>query len=276
MPRPAYAQLPQTPQEVLPGVTAYMTTIRNSAGGDVALWVFLPSRPAGKVGCVVIAPAGTPEVYGSRLGNLPEYLPYVQAGFAVIAYSLDGPVKNRESLDEIVAAHKIFRRTYGGLYDAAAAIDYAVTALPQVDPKRIYAAGHSSAGAVALFAAEYDPRIKGCLAYAPRTDLVNEKQDIIQELKPRIPDIANYLAGTSPTTWYKRLHCPLFLFSAADDSVVAPQSVAAFAAKVSTINAHVTFVRVRSGDHYDSMIHEGLPRGVAWLQALDMKVAAGH
>jgi dienelactone hydrolase len=254
---------------------AYRATQRSTVNSDVTLWIFLPVGLSHRVPCVVIAPAGTPEIYGSKLGNPPEYIPYVRAGFAVVAYSLDGPVQNENAPTELLAGYNAFRKTYGGLYDTYAAIAYIDANLAdKIDTSRIYAAGHSSAGAVALLAAELDPGIKGCLAYAPRTDLVNEKASLIAGLQQTLPGVGAYLYSTSPTTWVKKLTCPLFLFSAQDDSIVSTSAVAAFAARVSAHNSHVTFVRVPTGDHYDAMIEQGIPRGIEWLKALDARISA--
>ena len=50
-------------------------------------------------------------------------------------------------------------------------LEYVLARLPEVDPERLYVAGHSSAAIWALLFAEHEPRIKGCIAYAPLADL---------------------------------------------------------------------------------------------------------
>jgi dipeptidyl aminopeptidase/acylaminoacyl peptidase len=64
------------------------------------------------------------------------------------------------------------------------------------------------------------------------------------------------------------LKCPLFLFHADDDGNIPTEDVAAFAEAVKRTNANVTFARVPTGNHYDSMIEQGIPQAIRWLQSL--------
>ena len=71
---------------------------RQRPGLPICVQLYLPpgEHPARSLPCVFIAPAGTRLIHGSVLGDSdsPEHLPYVRAGFAVLAYELTGDVPN--------------------------------------------------------------------------------------------------------------------------------------------------------------------------------------
>ena len=60
------------------------------------LWIYTPRgrHEYHSLGCVFIAPAGAPMYAGNVLdtNDRPEHLPYVQAGYAVVALEIDGQV----------------------------------------------------------------------------------------------------------------------------------------------------------------------------------------
>ena len=123
------------------------------AGVPMELWVYLPNPlPAGKLPCVLIAPAGSRLFHGMSLdaGDRVEHLPYVRRGFAVVAYQLDGKMQDRPTDAQARDAIEKFSDAHAGIDNAAAAINYIDAKIPQIDPKRIYAVGHSSAGTLAL------------------------------------------------------------------------------------------------------------------------------
>src|SRR5262249_49853025 len=69
------------------------------------IWIYLPKKlPAKPIPCVFIAPAGVPPFVGNGFGpdldrqRNPEHLPYVRAGFAVVAYDVDGELANRDDV----------------------------------------------------------------------------------------------------------------------------------------------------------------------------------
>ena len=254
-----------------PGIVEYEVVLPRGDSTE-HVWIYLPAKPTqAKVPCLFIAPAGTPLFHGMDLGDgdRPEHLPYVRAGYAVVAYSLDGPLADKSSDRQLVEAAQAFKDADAGLADARTAMDYALAKVSQIDPRRLYAAGHSSAGTVSLLLAETDPRIAACIAYAP---CCNVPQHLglpaLRALDSAIPGEQDFLARRSPNAAVGKLTCPLFLFHADDDSVVPKAGVEEFAAMVQSTNARVTYVHVPSGEHYDSMIQQGIPRAIQWLQAL--------
>lgn len=275
------AQPPATPAAPLPelgegrrlerGVLFHEVRLAGREGAG-KLWVYLPEAAArGKIPCVLVAPAGTRMFHGATLGegDRPEHLPYVRAGFAVVAYELDGPLEDDASEEEMFQAAERFKRAEAGLLNARAALDYALAKIPQVDPARIYTAGHSSAGTTSLLVAEREPRVAASVAYAPVTDL--EKyfgEQALAELSEVMPDYPEFVKRVSPLAGLKELRRPLFLFHAEDDDMAPIAESAKFAAEASKHNPAVTFVRAAAGGHYDAMLKEGVPKAIAWLKAL--------
>lgn len=260
------------------GVLAHRVSIEHDGHTD-RLWIYLPEKRAtAQMPAVFIAPAGMPPFVGNsfeedhdRQKN-PEHLPYVRAGYAVIAYDVDGAIANPGDVtfDQVHEAASAFRKAEAGMLNARHAIDYALKMIPNLDPQRLYSAGHSSAGRISLLLAETDPRIAACIAYAPVTDperrAFTNMAEPARYLEQNLDGFRDFLKRTSPVEQVAKLRCPLFLFHAADDSVVSIDETAAFAELVKKTNPRVTFVRVESGDHYDSMVEEGVPRAIEWLQ----------
>jgi len=248
------------------------------------VWIYLPaangkqSTAQKKVPCVVIAPAGSHLFDGMTLGDgdRPEHLPYVRAGFAVVAYEVDGALPPHATGMDIINAAKAFKQADAGLADERAALDYVLAHFPQIDSHRVFTAGHSSAATLALLVAEHDNRIKGCAAYAPVCDVPARVGERLISVMNRVdPGYQNFIQQSSPDFNPKRLRCPLFLFHADDDSNVPTAGVARFAAEVARTNRRVTFVRVPTGNHYESMIRQGIPLGIRWFKGLASSNRAG-
>jgi dipeptidyl aminopeptidase/acylaminoacyl peptidase len=241
-------------------------------GGDGTrtLWVYLPSSAgSSKVPCIFIAPAGSSCLDGMPLadGDRAEHLPYVRAGYAVVAYSLDGAFTDRTSAASEVHAIETFRDAHAGLDNERAAVDYAIANIPQIDRTKLYAAGHSSAGTMALLAAENDRRLIGCIAYAPRCDVGSElDKDEREALTSRIDGFDQFLSSCSPSTRATSIRCPVFLFHADDDQRVPTDDVIGFEGKLKTADSSVTYCHVATGGHYDSMINDGIPQAINWLK----------
>ncbi len=257
-------------QRLEPGIMFYEVKLPRK--GANKLWVYLPEgQTQSKIPCVLIAPAGTRLFHGITLakGDRPEHLPYVRAGFAVVAYELDGPLAANASGEAIARAVRDFKSAEAGLINARAALDYALAKIPQIDPSRIYTAGHSSAGTLSLLVAEREPRVSAAVAYAPASDveefLGEERVALLSSL---VSGYREFLKHTSPQAGAKDLHCPLFLFHAEDDRNVALAQSENFAKEVSRHNSAVTFVRASKGGHFSAMLDEGIPKAIEWLKAL--------
>lgn len=287
---PPYAPLNAFPplgpaKPVERGVVVHQVSLAH--GGHAGrIWIYLPENlpapaaAAKSIPCVFIAPAGVPPFVGNSFGTdldrepYPEHVPYVHAGFAVVAYDVDGELANPDDVtyEQVEDAATAFRNADAGMLNARHAIDYVLKMVPAVDPNRLYSAGHSSAGRLSLLLAESDPRIKACIAYAPVTDPERRAYEIVPDaahyLESNMPGFRDFLKASSPLQKIGQLHCPVFLFHAEDDSRIPIAESQAFADALKKTNPRVTFIRVAHGDHYDAMIEEGVPQAIEWLQGL--------
>jgi dienelactone hydrolase len=243
----------------------------NPPGNGGILWIYLPEgqHAPGSLPCILICGAGSTLLEGMSLtdrdadgdGDVPEHLPYVKAGFAVVAYEIDGPGDS----DDNPRAYDAFRQSRAGLVNARNALEYVLAKVPEVNSKQIYSAGHSSAGTMSLLFAEHEPRLAGCIAYAPCTD-VPAFIVRIRTLSFTHQGIADFVVQSSPNTHESRLNCPVFLFHAEDDGNVDVEETEEFAARLKQRGRDVTLKIVPTGDHYDSMIDEGIPAAIQWLK----------
>lgn len=267
--------------EIEPGVTFQELVLRprpgmqgNEPGQSGKLWVYLPSgdHAPHSLPCVLICGAGSNLITGMELGDgdRPEHLPYVRAGFAVVAYETDGYVANmKQATDQqMVGGIRRFLAAHAGLVNANNALEFTLQRLKQVDPERVYAAGHSSAATTAVLFAQAQPRIKGCVAFAPALDMSARFGNNKSMITGLVPSATAFFSDFNPIDHFNRLNCPFFLFHALDDSNVAPGQSTAAAQKIRGMGKKVTLVMVTSGDHYDSMIREGIPRAINWLKGL--------
>jgi dipeptidyl aminopeptidase/acylaminoacyl peptidase len=249
-----------------------VTLVRDSV--PMKVWIYLPEKaPAIKLPCILIAPAGTPLFLGMDLGagDRPEHLPYVLAGFAVVSYELDGHVPDfQKSTDaKLVAGAKAFKNARAGLSNARAALDYVLKNVSAIDADRIYAAGHSSAATLSLLVASDDDRIKACVAYAPCTNVPRRLGPAMLDLIRLVPGFRQFAIDCSPHTQAAKVKCPVFLFHARDDTNVPLSESQEFNDLLSKTNSQVEFVIVPDGGHYDSMLHQGVPQAIKWLNALN-------
>jgi acetyl esterase/lipase len=241
---------------------------------DMKLWIYLPpGQHADKsLLCVFIAPAGSNGLTGMKLadGDKAEHLPYAAAGFAVVAYELDGAPRRVAGADMNVWIAQ-FINAHGGIDNAKTAIDFVLARLPAVDPNRLYAAGHSSAGTVALDVTAADSRIKACCAYAPLSNLHARYRVIVDLLAQKIYGIRPFVDSASPVNHIQELKDkPVLLFTARDDVTVPSVNVQAFADDLQQAGSkNIKLVVVDSGGHYDAMIAQGIPAGIEFLKAAD-------
>lgn len=221
--------------------------------------------------CVILAPAGSNLLAGRDLGDgdHPEALPWANAGYVVIQVALPGAIADPERVTggEVKRTFAEFSAARAGLGCVEQVLAYIKQELPQVDPRRIAAVGHSSAGTLALLAAESNPEIKACVAFAPCTDVTEFHRDNFAVLETVIPTVRKFCSDYSPINHVDRLQCPIFFFQADDDSVTPVAGAVRFVDAAKEQQKLIEFVRVPIGDHYQSMIDEGIPRAIQWLDA---------
>jgi len=270
-PRPSFSQLK-------PGVLmAHTSTGAGGAGPGFSnqLYVYLPAgeHAPESLGCVFIAPAGATVLTGMGLGASDqfEHIPYVLAGYAVVAYELDGDPGPLDEVtdDQFRDAFKEYRDSMAGLINARNAIDFALATLPEVDPKRLYAAGHSSAGRQALLLAAHEPRISACIAYNPVSDVEDHASGDSATLFLMAPGCGPFLKKSSPRTHENALNCPVFLFHSTGDEIVPFAQSEAMAGRLQAKGKQAEFFTFEGGNHYESMLSPGIARGIAWLKTLE-------
>lgn len=270
---------PARPQArpVAPGVEFYSMTLSGSGPGlPMQVYLYLPAgaHAAKSLACVFIAPAGSRLLHGMRLGesDMPEHLPYAARGFAVLAYELSGDLpdeyRDRPTLGQLAGPIKEFMAVDGGLANAHVAIEYVLKQVPEVDPNRLYTAGHSSAATMALNLAAADPRIRGCCAYAPMCDVETDWRLNLGKMERLVPGVTDFTARLSPIRHVAEISCPVFLFHAEDDTRVPLRDNLAFDAAMAALHKRVQFVRAGRGGHFESMMREGIPSGITWLESL--------
>jgi acetyl esterase/lipase len=276
---PTFAQPPLA--QIEPGVMFSEVRIQRAQGAGPPqpghggkLWLYLPSGQHGaqSLPCILIAGAGSNLITGMDLGDgdRAEHLPHVHAGFAVLAYELDGalPENSNQDMQALARSSTAFLNAQAGLINARVAIEYATTQVPSIDPKRLYTVGHSSAATVALLVAENEPRIAGCVGFAPAVDVKkNFPPQAQQAVLQLVPGADQFFTRFNPIANESKIACPLFLFYAEDDARFASQ-VRELGARLQAAGKQVTVSSVASGGHYDSMIQEGVPRAIEWLKSL--------
>ena len=193
-------------------------------------------------------------------------------GFAVVSFSLDGHIDDPNSGNDaqLRQASLAFLAAKSGLTNAKVAPEWLSARVPEVNKERIYAAGHSSAGTVALLLAENEPRIKKCAAFDARSD-VEANFPWLQRtaIRQRIPEVDAFFTTYNPKTNPGKVGCPVLLFHAHDDSVVPVSESESFAAALKGLGKDVTLAIVPAGDHYEPMIRQGIPKAIAWFNAQD-------
>lgn len=254
------------PQKISDGVLVYEVKLKRENQIN-NVWIYLPEKPAKeKIPCVLIAPAGSHLIDGMSLGegDRKEQIPYVKAGFAVISYDIDGEAKDASEASLIKAA-KAFKNSNAGLVNQKNALDYALAKFPIIDTEKIFIAGHSSAATHALLVSANEPRVKGVVAYAPATDIEKFIGVDLKDSDKDVPGFSKFILQSSPINITSKIKVPVFLFHAKDDSTVSNEMIEEFVEKLKQTNPNVTFIQVESGNHFGSMIKEGIPKGIEWL-----------
>jgi len=261
-------------QRVEDGIVVYKIRLnKDDEASDV--WIYLPEKlPKEKLSVILIAAAGSYLWNGAALGNgdQPEHLPYVRKGYAVIAYETPGNLEgvNLEQITDkqFLTAVNDFKKSNAGLMQEQNALNYALDKVTSIDPERVYAAGHSSAATLSLLVAANDARIKAAIAYAPATDIEKKLAEVIPPFEKAVPGFKDFIIQNSPKNNVSKIKIPVFIFQATDDSVIPVEDTKIFVSELQKVNSNVTFITVNTGDHYDSMIQEGVPKAIEWLNKI--------
>lgn len=236
------------------------------------VWFYRPANAPrdARMPCVLVGTAGSRLFHGIKLadGDRPEHLPYLAAGYAVAAFDISG--EWNEETRTLGLALRAFLEADLGVKDALEALDIVLQNERGIDPERVFIAGHSSAGTLALQVAAKSNRFKACIAYAPVADFETRfDRGLERQLDALAPGATKRLLAASPLRIGREINCPVFLFHAADDDRVSRDSLLALEKNLGAAHVAVTFLKVRAGGHYDSMIREGIPAAITWLKQID-------
>ncbi|HZJ64392.1 MAG TPA: prolyl oligopeptidase family serine peptidase [Kofleriaceae bacterium] len=258
-------------RELAGGVTVREVELAR-AGTPMTVWIYRPAPSAtGPRPVVLIAPDGSPLVWGMTLsdGDRAEHAPWAARGYVVVAYSLDGPVADHEDVGAIEVGVRAFIGAHAGLANARAAIDLALACEPRADPDRVYAVGHGSAATLALRVGAELPRVKAIVAFNPVTDVDAYLMPFLDPIRRMDPLAQARLHESSPLTHVAALRTkPVFLFHTTEDAVVPVAESERLAEQLKPAARATQVLIVPTGDHYHSMIEQGVPAAMTWLDAV--------
>jgi len=262
------------PLEELPGAKVYHVqwgpeqyTIPSQPGVGGEMYVLLPpgEHAPGSIPCLLAPPAGTNLMTGAHTGPyFDSHLPYLMAGFAIMDYELDGaPEYETEQGDATTA----FIDSQAGLVNSRNVINFVLQKMPMVNPKQIFAVGHSSAGSHALLLGEHDNRIAGVVAYAAACNIPKRIPPFMARLlASKEKRLGDFLTQSSPHTHATRMNCPVLLCHAEDDSNVPVSDSREMHAALQAAGKRSELLIVPQGDHYSEMLDQCVPQGINWLK----------
>lgn len=148
--------------------------------------------------------------------------------------------------------------------DALAAAD-ALAKRPGVDTNRLFVAGYSSGGTLAMLTAMADRRFKGCAAISGSPDqhkLIQFKDDVLVPFDAADP---KEVAIRSPLAWPKSFKCPARLYVGREELpyLWATQKLA----EKATANGQDVRCEELDGDH-DTVVKPALQRMIEFFQGL--------
>ncbi len=238
---PPLLKLPQFPElgsgRSISGIRLYDIQLRtantsNDPGFRTRMRIYVPETATEprSIPCVLVAPAGTNLLHGRNVDD-PNYhketLPNARAGMAVLHYSIDGwlstnpsTASEQQQIKAMSLAFKEFLAADAGITNGRVALEFALARLPQVDPSKIYSAGHSSAATLALQLAATEPRIAKCVAYAPMVDHRSLFSELLLDpaMEELFTGVREYANSKSLLKLASEFKCPVFIFHSKDDS----------------------------------------------------------
>jgi dipeptidyl aminopeptidase/acylaminoacyl peptidase len=183
---------------------------------------------------------------------------FLSAGFAVIVPGWRGESGNPGD----------FEMLYGEVDDADAALKYFAN-VPGVDVQRLYVAGHSSGGTLALLLAESSPLIKKAAACGACPDL----RDAIENNRGPIYDETPFQWRSSietdlrsPARHLRDLNCPVALYFGQKDDENYAQQAKAMIAEADRLGKSVKADVLPGTDHFSAW-KKAVPKIIAFFKA---------
>ena len=227
--------------------------------GDLELvaWVSSPPQDVVPRPAVVYLHGG----YSLGKGDWDDTQAFRNAGFVVMTPSLRGENGNPGN----------FEMFYGEVDDANAAGEY-VAQLPYVDPERVYVAGHSIGGQLAVLSAQMKSPYRAAAAFSPSAIAITEWVTAIVESKDEDtrrqlvfdPLNAEEMLLRNPESFAAHLQIPLLMFKETQgyhpwfDFVYRAKS-----AKLAILEREIP------GDHF-TMLAPSVEETVSWFKLLNL------
>lgn len=144
-----------------------------------------------------------------------------------------------------------FEMFYGEVDDFLAAADYLAT-LPWVDPSRIYLAGHSTGGTIALLAATSTDRFRAAFVFGGTFGFSEDPAELrtLWQRQPAVPfevDKKEEARLRSAINFVGDIRRPTYYFEGSDN---APSALPLLQAQASAAGAPLTVISVPGGDHW--------------------------
>jgi dienelactone hydrolase len=238
-------------------------------GHDSEVRVVLPTRrPNGKVPTLIVNGAGAYLFSGMVLSDedIEPLLPYVERGFAVVAYETDGcqPDFERDPTPaDIIQMTRRYVASKAGLVNATRALDFALNQFPEIDSSQLYTLGHSSGGKQALLLAAHDHRIKGCVAFAPACKLDNSTSKTLSQLKAADQYfLTNEVKRSMPIAHAKVTKVPILLIYSQSDRITRPSEVIGYA---KAVGQHARIIPLQGKKHWE-VPGAGFNVAIAWFR----------
>jgi dipeptidyl aminopeptidase/acylaminoacyl peptidase len=207
----------------------------------------MPPSAQGAVPVVVFAHGGF--AYGAEDFEMAR--PYLAAGFAVITPMLRGE-------NGLPGNYTMF---YDEVDDVVAAAEY-VAAAPGIDPSRIYLAGHSVGGTLAMLAAEASTRFRASASFSGSPDQITfcEEWSSIVPFDPRDP---TEFEMRSPLSYAASFKAPARLYYAAREVYGPDTQLTASIARAAGHDVEAEEVR---GDHFTA-VPEAMRRSIEFFRS---------
>ncbi len=246
-------------------------------GHDSEVRVVLPRPlPADKVPALVVNGAGAYLFSGMVLSDedIEPMLPYVEQGFAIVAYETDGcqPSWDHDpTAAEIAQMTRRYVASKAGLINAKRALSYALDRFPEIDGNQLYAIGHSSGGKQALLLSTHDERIRGCVAFAPACQMdFGSKMSVARIGGADGNFLAKEVERSMPIAHAKVTNTPMLLVYSPSDRVTRPSEVLTYAKAVGDVARAIPV----QCDGHGYIPDAGFDLSLAWLQ-LQLKKNVG-
>ena len=231
-------------------------------------WLYHPTPLPKRLGLVLIAPAGGNLLSGRALtaDDRGEHMPYARAGFVVMAYSIDGDLPPGVSDVTATRALRDYQAARAGVENARVALDLALDKAPGIDTSLVFAAGHGSAGSLALLLAAEEPRVRGVLAYAPQTGLDGHGASTVMSVDRVIAGYAKFVRWSLPENRVADIGAPLFIYHSREDEVMRASLTDDYVERLGAAGKAVDYTKAPVGSHHEGMLDDGIPRGLVWLR----------